>query len=611
VYRVHHTYDLANNRRTAEEVWNADASATPGSAWVHKATSYDYDDLYQLTEEAYTLADQTSGTLVNSSATDSWTYDKAGNRLTQVHTPGTPGAGPAVTTTYTYHPTSNELLSYTDGTSTTSYTYDLAGNPTQKAVAPSGGGGAPAVTTDYTYDTHHRLTGADLDGADLFDATYDYRTRRLSKTKFNAASGGIADTTLFRYDAGTSFQELDTTYTIDIEFTRGAGMGGGIGSILYAIDNGTAEYFTYNAVGHTTALTDAAGGVQQTNAYSAFGDTLIQAGPSTNNRLTNTKERDASLGLDNHGFRYYDPQTGRYLTRDPAGYVDGPNLYKHVHNNPVNQVDPVGLQVSRRIAEQMADRTRRVGVAPKVGARVAVTDSSGNLRTYRVDIDADGGRQVWVVRRDGTESRITSRGPVVQRVLEAHSETYVRGLANVNQNEARAHVNAHLNADTHANQTSTNLHQARESTRPATAGRQRGVMGSRASRGLTIGSTALAGQDFLTDPNAESGFNLAVNSASAAAAHGSIFLQKIDKLFLVASTPSNLQTIWAGVRESRGLVEDLDNAATLRDNVAEVGREIAAQRREDEVQRQAIGTLDDINGRTSAELVRELYGGFD
>ncbi len=105
----------------------------------------------------------------------------------------------------------------------------------------------------------------------------------------------------------------------------------------------TTEFYTYNAVGHTTALADVAGGVRQTNAYDAFGNRLVAAGPSTNNRLANTKERDASLALDNHGFRYYDPATGRYLTRDPAGYVDGPNLYRHVHNNPINHIDPLGL----------------------------------------------------------------------------------------------------------------------------------------------------------------------------------------------------------------------------------------------------------------------------
>jgi len=43
------------------------------------------------------------------------------------------------------------------------------------------------------------------------------------------------------------------------------------------------------------------------------------------------------------GVRYYNPVTGRYINRDPAGYVDGPNPYLYVHNNPINDIDPLGL----------------------------------------------------------------------------------------------------------------------------------------------------------------------------------------------------------------------------------------------------------------------------
>jgi uncharacterized protein RhaS with RHS repeats len=51
------------------------------------------------------------------------------------------------------------------------------------------------------------------------------------------------------------------------------------------------------------------------------------------------------LGLDNHGFRYYDPEVGRYISRDPIGYGDGLNVYLYVHNNPINHIDPLGLKI--------------------------------------------------------------------------------------------------------------------------------------------------------------------------------------------------------------------------------------------------------------------------
>ena len=225
---------------------------------------------------------------------------------------------------------------------------------------------ASAAPTDvgYRYDTHDRLIEAyDFDGGGggdaFFQADYDARTRRLAKREaltLEDRERGVFSETTYRYDGGTSYQDLNEPGEVLVEHARAGGLGGGIGSILYADrysaegESGsggsslTTEYFAYNAVGHTSALTDAAGAVTQSLAYDAFGNVVFEAGTGQTDRLANTKERDASLGLDNHGFRYYDPSTGRYLTRDPIGYGDGPNVYLHVGNNPVNGVDPLGLE---------------------------------------------------------------------------------------------------------------------------------------------------------------------------------------------------------------------------------------------------------------------------
>jgi len=44
-----------------------------------------------------------------------------------------------------------------------------------------------------------------------------------------------------------------------------------------------------------------------------------------------------------YGFRYYDPQTGRWLSRDPIGERGGVNLYGFVWNDGVNWFDLLGL----------------------------------------------------------------------------------------------------------------------------------------------------------------------------------------------------------------------------------------------------------------------------
>ncbi len=49
------------------------------------------------------------------------------------------------------------------------------------------------------------------------------------------------------------------------------------------------------------------------------------------------------LTTSTSGSAYYDPETGTFLTRDPAGFIDGPNVYTYVRQNPWTKFDPEGL----------------------------------------------------------------------------------------------------------------------------------------------------------------------------------------------------------------------------------------------------------------------------
>jgi RHS repeat-associated protein len=55
------------------------------------------------------------------------------------------------------------------------------------------------------------------------------------------------------------------------------------------------------------------------------------------------KRVDKEVGLLYFGYRYYDPEIGRWITPDPLGNIDGPNLYAYAHNNPMKYVDFFGL----------------------------------------------------------------------------------------------------------------------------------------------------------------------------------------------------------------------------------------------------------------------------
>jgi RHS repeat-associated protein len=56
---------------------------------------------------------------------------------------------------------------------------------------------------------------------------------------------------------------------------------------------------------------------------------------------------DDSTGLISFPYRTYDPDAGRFLQRDPSGYVDGENLYEYVGGNALGSVDELGLSAGQ------------------------------------------------------------------------------------------------------------------------------------------------------------------------------------------------------------------------------------------------------------------------
>ncbi|MNX81283.1 putative deoxyribonuclease RhsA [compost metagenome] len=80
--------------------------------------------------------------------------------------------------------------------------------------------------------------------------------------------------------------------------------------------------------------------------YYPFGGTACFAARSATEAKYKTvrysgKERDAT-GLYYYGFRYYAPWLQRWINPDPAGYVDGMNLFAMVNNNPMTYLDLQG-----------------------------------------------------------------------------------------------------------------------------------------------------------------------------------------------------------------------------------------------------------------------------
>ncbi|HCH3032222.1 TPA: RHS repeat-associated core domain-containing protein [Vibrio parahaemolyticus] len=77
-------------------------------------------------------------------------------------------------------------------------------------------------------------------------------------------------------------------------------------------------------------------------SYSPFGKASITSQGLAFNLRFPGQYFDAETGLHYNWRRYYDPNTGRYITSDPLGLFDGVNTYGYVHGNPMSNTDPTG-----------------------------------------------------------------------------------------------------------------------------------------------------------------------------------------------------------------------------------------------------------------------------
>ncbi|HDL8170255.1 TPA: RHS repeat-associated core domain-containing protein, partial [Yersinia enterocolitica] len=112
------------------------------------------------------------------------------------------------------------------------------------------------------------------------------------------------------------------------------------------IDNGQLRYSFDNQIGSSLLELDNNGDIISQEEYYPFGGTALFAARNTIEAKYKTvrysgKERDAT-GLYYYGFRYYMPWLGRWLNADPAGTIDGLNLYRMVRNNPISLMDEDG-----------------------------------------------------------------------------------------------------------------------------------------------------------------------------------------------------------------------------------------------------------------------------
>jgi RHS repeat-associated protein len=201
----------------------------------------------------------------------------------------------------------------------------------------------PEQRTEFKYDPLHRRIARIKDSGEV--TLYSYEGWNVVAEKTTSTAPQL----------DTENLKLETRYVWgeDLSGTlQGAGGIGGLlrSTIVEAKPNGTRQTehehtFSYDSNGNVILLTGAKAQETARYSYDAFGKTLTATGPAaqTNRYQFSTKPVEEESGLVYYGYRWYDPVTGRWPSRDPIGERGGVNLYGMVGNGPVSKNDVLGF----------------------------------------------------------------------------------------------------------------------------------------------------------------------------------------------------------------------------------------------------------------------------
>ncbi len=192
--------------------------------------------------------------------------------------------------------------------------------------------------------------------------TYDWRSRRIRKmvsTSTNGTTWTLSSDERFVYDGWNQIATFSPSgvnltlkqtclWGLDLSGTlQGAG---GVGGLLAVntISPQSVCYPAYDGNGNILAWTDSIGVTKQRIDYDPFGNVVTREGASSFVAPAwgfSTKYQDKETGLLYYGYRYYDPVTGKWPSRDPIEERGGVNLYGFVLNSSINYSDTDGRQI--------------------------------------------------------------------------------------------------------------------------------------------------------------------------------------------------------------------------------------------------------------------------
>lgn len=344
---VSYEYDAVGNRtrttypgsKSVTYAYDSDNRLISVTDWLGGVTTYSYDIAGILqssvnpngtkTTYSYDAANRLIG-LSNRKSNDTviagftYTLDAAGNHTLVVKDEPIAPEVTAADISYTYDDANR--LSTAGGTT---YTHDNRGNLTGTSAGNA-----------YAFDYADRLTQVAIGGVNI-EYLYDGLGNRIARTK-----GGIQTRYVLDLNGPMSqvLAETDSSGNVTNYYVYGHGL------ISKITAGGNRYCYHFDSRGSTVGMTDGSENVVNKYAYDEYGSVLNSSEANANpfRYVGRYGVMDEGNGLLFMRARYYDSDTGRFLSKDPLrGELVDPgtlNRYVYVLGNPVMGIDPEGLE---------------------------------------------------------------------------------------------------------------------------------------------------------------------------------------------------------------------------------------------------------------------------
>jgi RHS repeat-associated protein len=262
---------------------------------------------------SYDLAGRLIETKINGQTSKVYNYDAQGNRLSDG----------------SQYDSEDRLIKKGD----VSYSYSAHGDLSSRTNNVTG------EVTRYTYGIFDNLRSVKLGNGKVIDYKSDVSGHRV----FKSIDGVVQKKFVYDND-GLLVGELNPDNSLRSIFfylTQSHSPDG-------MLKDGVEYKFIKDHLGSIRFVVDAnTGAVEQSLEYDEFGVVIQEMGAGFQPFGFAGGVYDADTKLVRFGVRDYDPEVGRWTSKDPILFEGGDtNLFGYVNNDPINFIDPSGLRIN-------------------------------------------------------------------------------------------------------------------------------------------------------------------------------------------------------------------------------------------------------------------------